>query len=44
MFINFLQIFFYFSELGHIYEQANIGTDTPKESWDLEKLIAKLQQ
>ncbi|KAJ3701427.1 hypothetical protein LUZ61_005132 [Rhynchospora tenuis] len=24
--------------------QANIGIDTPKESWDLEKLIAKLQQ
>ncbi|KAK3194414.1 hypothetical protein Dsin_025724 [Dipteronia sinensis] len=24
--------------------QANLGPDTPKESWDLEKLIAKLQQ
>ncbi|OVA16628.1 Protein translocase subunit SecA [Macleaya cordata] len=24
--------------------EANIGTDAPKESWDLEKLIAKLQQ
>ncbi|XP_059438065.1 protein translocase subunit SecA, chloroplastic [Corylus avellana] len=24
--------------------QANIGMDAPKESWDLEKLIAKLQQ
>ncbi|KAI3980863.1 hypothetical protein MKX01_025428 [Papaver californicum] len=24
--------------------EANIGADTPKESWDLEKLIAKLQQ
>ncbi|XP_019056171.1 PREDICTED: protein translocase subunit SECA1, chloroplastic isoform X2 [Nelumbo nucifera] len=24
--------------------EANIGPDTPKESWDLEKLIAKLQQ
>lgn len=24
--------------------QANIGADTPKENWDLEKLIAKLQQ
>ncbi|KAJ4765987.1 Protein translocase subunit SecA [Rhynchospora pubera] len=24
--------------------QANIGIDTPRESWDLEKLIAKLQQ
>ena len=25
-------------------EQANIGSDAPKENWDLEKLIAKLQQ
>ncbi|ESQ37824.1 hypothetical protein EUTSA_v10028392mg [Eutrema salsugineum] len=24
--------------------EANIGPDTPKESWDLEKLIAKVQQ
>ncbi|KAL3517343.1 hypothetical protein ACH5RR_019932 [Cinchona calisaya] len=24
--------------------EANIGSDAPKESWDLEKLIAKLQQ
>ncbi|KAL5863148.1 hypothetical protein ACOSQ3_000662 [Xanthoceras sorbifolium] len=24
--------------------EANLGPDTPKESWDLEKLIAKLQQ
>ncbi|XP_049345954.1 protein translocase subunit SECA1, chloroplastic [Solanum verrucosum] len=24
--------------------QANIGSDAPKESWDLEKLISKLQQ
>ncbi|XP_010522854.1 PREDICTED: protein translocase subunit SECA1, chloroplastic [Tarenaya hassleriana] len=24
--------------------EANIGPDTPKEAWDLEKLIAKLQQ
>ncbi|XP_026435247.1 protein translocase subunit SecA, chloroplastic-like [Papaver somniferum] len=24
--------------------EANIGADTPKESWDFEKLIAKLQQ
>ncbi|MBA0656179.1 hypothetical protein Goklo_008563 [Gossypium klotzschianum] len=24
--------------------EANIGSDTPKESWDLEKLIAKVQQ
>ncbi|XVE77395.1 hypothetical protein DITRI_Ditri13aG0059100 [Diplodiscus trichospermus] len=24
--------------------EANIGSDSPKESWDLEKLIAKLQQ
>ncbi|KAJ4866044.1 hypothetical protein Rs2_52437 [Raphanus sativus] len=24
--------------------EANIGADTPKESWDLEKLIAKVQQ
>lgn len=24
--------------------QANIGPDAPVESWDLEKLIAKLQQ
>ncbi|XP_010679492.1 protein translocase subunit SecA, chloroplastic isoform X1 [Beta vulgaris subsp. vulgaris] len=24
--------------------EANIGSDVPKESWDLEKLIAKLQQ
>ncbi|KAL4202973.1 hypothetical protein AMTRI_Chr02g223950 [Amborella trichopoda] len=24
--------------------EANIGVDAPKESWDLEKLIAKLQQ
>ncbi|KAL9273848.1 translocase subunit SecA, chloroplastic-like protein [Drosera capensis] len=24
--------------------EANIGSDAPKESWDLEKLVAKLQQ
>uniref|UniRef100_A0A0D3B8Z0 Protein translocase subunit SecA n=1 Tax=Brassica oleracea var. oleracea TaxID=109376 RepID=A0A0D3B8Z0_BRAOL len=24
--------------------EANIGPDTPKESWDLEKLVAKVQQ
>ncbi|XP_055817998.1 protein translocase subunit SecA, chloroplastic [Solanum dulcamara] len=24
--------------------QANVGSDAPKESWDLEKLISKLQQ
>ncbi|CAJ1977939.1 unnamed protein product [Sphenostylis stenocarpa] len=24
--------------------EANIGSDTPKDSWDLEKLIAKIQQ
>ncbi|XP_059625511.1 protein translocase subunit SecA, chloroplastic isoform X2 [Cornus florida] len=29
--------------MGDILE-ANIGSDAPKESWDLEKLIAKLQQ
>ncbi|PIA60684.1 hypothetical protein AQUCO_00300298v1 [Aquilegia coerulea] len=31
-------------ESRRIDNQANIGPDTPKESWDLEKLVAKVQQ
>ncbi|CAN1236396.1 Protein translocase subunit SECA1, chloroplastic [Linum grandiflorum] len=38
------QLFEYDEVLNSQRDRANIGSDAPSESWDLEKLIAKVQQ
>ncbi|CAI0470090.1 unnamed protein product [Linum tenue] len=38
------QLFEYDEVLNSQRDRANIGSDAPTESWDLEKLIAKVQQ